>query len=305
MNSIVSAAAVATATAIPNPALAVVAIAPLTDPVFAVVERHKALSAAYDIAVNHPDVGDDSPEFAAVNELSERATDAMLDHADVLFAFRPTKSAGVAALLRYISTLKDWQLPRDLAEPSEIECLKNLCRSLSIALVRSSDTPTTGQVSEPLIEIGEKFDEAATQQIKACARSNELFEPIHDAIEAQATWPADQDKWTVDNAKAYHETMARVIDDIGAEWAAATAELENVHHWSTDKLMREIWATPAHSMAGLGIKAKAAALACNHYWDKPFGELDWDYKGPRALIEAVLDVAGLPPAPQFLAIEEA
>jgi hypothetical protein len=300
MNSFVSAAAIASATAIPN-----IGFPASADPVFAVIERHKALSAAYDVAVNHPDVGDNSPEFAELNEISNLAGGKMIEHADVLFAFRPTSSAGVGALLRYISTLEDWQMPRDLAEPSEIECLKRLCRSLSIALTTSSGAAAIEQISEPLIEIGAKFDEAAAQQIEADTRSNELFEPIHEAIEAQATWPDDQEKWTSDDARNYHATRGRVIDDIGAEWASVTAELEDVHHWRTDKLMRAIWATPAHSMAGLGIKAKAAALASNHFWDKPFGELDWDHKGPRALIEAVLDVAGLPPAPQFLGIEEA
>lgn len=306
MNSIVSAAAVASGTAIPNPTLAAVAIAPSTDPVFAVIEHHKALSVAFDTAADHATaIADDHPEYDELNEISGAASDEMLDHAELMFAFRPTTSAGVAALLRYISTLEVWQLPRGLAEPSEIECLKKLCRSLSIALAMSSDAAAIEKVSEPLIEIGVKFDEAAAQQIEAGVRSNELFEPIHEAIEAQATWPDNQEKWTLDDAKTYHETRGRVIDNIGAEWAAVTAELEDVHHWRTDELMRAIWTTPAYSMAGLGIKAKAAALACNHYWDKPFAELDWDHKGPRALIEAVLDVAGLPPAPRFLGIEEA
>jgi hypothetical protein len=117
--------------------------------------------------------------------------------------------------------------------------------------------------------------------------------------------PDDQKKWTAEDAKTYLETRYRVIDDIGADWTAATNELQNVHHWRTDKLMRAIWDTPAHDLAGLGIKAKAAALACNNYWDTPFDDLDWEVKGSRALIEAVLDVAGLPPAPQFLEIDEA
>lgn len=300
MNSIVSAAAVATATAIPN-----VSFPAAVDQVFAIIERHKVLSIAFDAAVDRNDVSDDHPEKAALDEISGHASSELIEHADILFAFRPSSSAGVGALLRYISTLKDWQMPSDLAEPSEIRCLKTLCRSLSIALARSSDTPAISQVPDPLIEIGDKYDEAAKQQIETNARSNELFEPIHEAIETQATWPDDQKKWTADDAKTYLETRYRVIDDIGAEWTAVTNELQNVHHWRTDKLMRAIWDTPAHDLAGLGIKAKAAVLACNHYWDTPFAELDWEVKGSRALIEAVLDVAGLPPAHRFLGIEEA
>ncbi len=298
MNSIVSAAAVATATAIPN-----VSIPASVDPVFAIIERHKALSIAFDAAVDRNDVSDDHPEKAALDEISRHASSELIEHADILFAFRPSSSAGVGALLRYISTLKDWQMPSDLAEPSEIRCLKMLCRSLSIALARSSDTPAISQAPDPLIEIGDKFDEAAKQQIETEARSNELFEPIQREIDAQATWPDDDKKWTAGDARTYLETKYRIIDDVGAPWTAVINELQNVHHWRTDELMRAIWAAPAHSLAGLGVKAKAAAFACNSYWDEPFDELNWDHKGTRALIEAVLDVAGLPPAPQFLGID--
>jgi hypothetical protein len=41
------------------------------DPIFPVIEHHRALSAAYDAAVAHPGVGDDSPEFKAQNDLGE------------------------------------------------------------------------------------------------------------------------------------------------------------------------------------------------------------------------------------------
>jgi hypothetical protein len=62
------------------------------DPVYAVIERHKALSSAYDTAVNHPGVGDDRPKFAAVNHISDQACTALIDHADMMFAFHPTTS---------------------------------------------------------------------------------------------------------------------------------------------------------------------------------------------------------------------
>jgi hypothetical protein len=198
-----------------------------------------------------------------------------------------------------------WIIDRDDSPDVFASKLINNIRSLTSSSLMSPDAVAIGQAPDPLIEIGDKFDEAAKQQIETNARSNELFEPIHEAVEAQATWPDDQEKWTADDAKTYLETRFRVIDDIGAEWTAVTNELQNVHHWRTEKLMRAIWDTPARDVTGLGIKAKAAALACNHYWDTPFDELDWEVKGARALIDAVLDAAGLPPAPQFLGIDEA
>jgi hypothetical protein len=104
------------------------------DPVYAMIERHKVLSIAYDKAVMHPGVGEDSPKFAAVNRISDQACTALLDHADMMFAFQPTTSAGVAALLRYIATLKDWEMPREEEEPSENARLKALCLTMAKAL---------------------------------------------------------------------------------------------------------------------------------------------------------------------------
>jgi hypothetical protein len=191
MNTMVSAASLATATALPitSPSIAV-------DPVFAVIERHKALSTAYDVAVNHPDVGDDSPEFAAVNEISNHAGGEMIDHADIMFAFRPTTSAGVEALLGYISTLEDWQMPRGLTEPSEIEALKNLCGSLSIALAMSSGAQAIGEAArvssaiggssvDPIFAAIEAHRSAADAHGKAC-EARRIVHRIDDARYAVA-----------------------------------------------------------------------------------------------------------------------
>jgi hypothetical protein len=184
MNSFVSAAAIASATAIPN-----VGFPASADPVFAVIERHKALSAAYDVAVNHPDVGDNSPEFAELNAISNLAGGKMIEHADVLFAFRPTSSTGVGALLRYISTLEDWQMPRGLAEPSEIEALKNLCGSLSIALAMSSGVQAIGEAArvssaiggssvDPIFAAIEAHQEAAAAYSRCLVHRGELEEVL-------------------------------------------------------------------------------------------------------------------------------
>jgi hypothetical protein len=105
------------------------------DPVYAMIERHKALSSAYDVAVKHPGVGDGRPKFAAVNRISDQACTALIDHADMMFAFQPTTPRGVAALLQYIATLEDWEMPRGMGgEPDELAGLKALCLTMANAL---------------------------------------------------------------------------------------------------------------------------------------------------------------------------
>jgi hypothetical protein len=120
--------------------IASVAVIPSTaalaavDPVYAAIERHKKLSIAYDHAVNHPAVGDSKhPEYEEKEVISGDACHALLDHAEQLFSFKPTTSAGVIGLLSYISTLNDWEMPGIFSGETEVEGLKELCRSIASA----------------------------------------------------------------------------------------------------------------------------------------------------------------------------
>jgi hypothetical protein len=112
-----------------------VAAASTPDPAYDVIERHQRLSIAYDKAVNHPDVGDERPQFAAVNEISDRAFDALLTHSETMFAMQPSSPGGVAALLGYISTIEAWQMPNDFGETTrEMKTFKELCRNVATAI---------------------------------------------------------------------------------------------------------------------------------------------------------------------------
>ena len=57
-----------------------------------------------------------------------------------------------------------------------------------------------------------------------------------------------------------------------------------------DAIMR----TPAHTVVGLGVKARHTAHVMSEYWDKSLDQIDWHAKAVRLLIEAVCDVAGVP-----------
>jgi hypothetical protein len=57
---------------------------------------------------------------------------------------------------------------------------------------------------------------------------------------------------------------------------------------------RAIMATPARTIAGLGVKARHAAYVMSQYWDAPIDQIDWDARTIRLLIESVCDIAGTP-----------
>lgn len=281
------------------------------DPVYAMIESHKAISIAYDKAVNHPAVGNSShPQRTEKERVSDRAMKELLTQTKRLFDFKPTTSAGVASLLRYISSLQVWQMPGSFSEPSEIRGMKDLCKSMATALEAATasampaDNPAARELDDrALLEVGDRFDQVAKRQIEAEARCDELFVPIEEAIEAQATWPDDQMKWSRSDAQNYHAARGRVIEEIGAEWEALLDEIEGPLGRDIDVLTRAIWATPARSVAGLAVKARAGALACSKLWEEPFEKLDWVDMAARALIEATLEAAGLPSAPEYLGKE--
>jgi hypothetical protein len=65
-------------------------------------------------------------------------------------------------------------------------------------------------------------------------------------------------------------------------------------HRELDPLMREIFCTPAVSVAGLRVKTLAAIEACKNFWDQAPGDLDYDDEAVRSLIEAACAVADIP-----------
>jgi hypothetical protein len=55
-----------------------------------------------------------------------------------------------------------------------------------------------------------------------------------------------------------------------------------------------IMTTPAHTVIGLGVKARHTAHVMSEYWDKSLDQIDWHAKAVRLFIEAVCDVADVP-----------
>jgi hypothetical protein len=82
------------------PALAMPAIASsASDPIFAAIERHRQIEAAYVAACNEPIVeAKEQAREDRANELCDKSGDALVE----LVAMTPTTLAGCAALRRYL-----------------------------------------------------------------------------------------------------------------------------------------------------------------------------------------------------------
>ncbi len=71
-----------------------------------------------------------------------------------------------------------------------------------------------------------------------------------------------------------------------------------------DPIERAIMATPARTIAGLGVKARHAAYVVSQCWEKPVDQIDWEAKAVRLLIEAVCEVAHMPLPFRTLRVDE-
>jgi hypothetical protein len=74
---------------------------------------------------------------------------------------------------------------------------------------------------------------------------------------------------------------------------AADRKLQALHR-ELDPVMREIFSTPANSLAGLRVKTLAAIEANAHLWDDALCDLDYDKRAVRSLIEAACVLTDVP-----------
>jgi hypothetical protein len=65
---------------------------------------------------------------------ASRTGAALFEQIDRIFSYRPATVAGVTALLKYIATLEDWQMPPGLEESNGMEAVQRLCTCLAAAL---------------------------------------------------------------------------------------------------------------------------------------------------------------------------
>src|SRR4051812_13663429 len=61
-----------------------------------------------------------------------------------------------------------------------------------------------------------------------------------------------------------------------------------------DPVERAIMETPAYTVSGLSVKARHLAYVLSEYWGAPIGQLTWEGRAVRLLVEAVCKVANAP-----------
>ena len=104
----------------------------------------------------------------------------------------------------------------------------------------------------------------------------------------------DDDSDLIELGKQFEEAITRIralYDPASSDHHVDLIEATLV---SLEPIERAIMAIPARTIAGLGVKARHAAHIMSEHWDAPIGQMDWDARAVRFLIEAVCNLARTP-----------
>jgi hypothetical protein len=61
-----------------------------------------------------------------------------------------------------------------------------------------------------------------------------------------------------------------------------------------DPVERAIMETPAYTMTGLSVKARHLAYVLSEYWEAPIGQITWEGRAVRLLVETICSIANAP-----------
>jgi hypothetical protein len=100
-----------------------------------------------------------------------------------------------------------------------------------------------------------------------------------------------------DNKQRVHNdstaTDGRCPVNVQLDEEAATQRIESVLS-RLEEIERGIMLSSAHTIVGLGVKARHAAYVTSEHWNAPTDRIDWDAQAIRLLIEAVCRMAHMP-----------
>jgi hypothetical protein len=151
-----------------------------------------------------------------------------------------------------------------------------------------------------LIKLGEQFDLAVKDIIAARERLDSLYQPVLNEVEANATWPENQNEWSPEHANQYLAALTVAQRNFGGPPLADADDAHEEAYGYTDKLSKMIGTLPARTVEGMAVKARVVALACAHYWHDPIKVNDWEDEQARHLVEATFHAAGIGSVESYL-----
>lgn len=269
MNTIVSAAALATATAVLAPSLA--ADQP-HDPIYSAIDKYRA---AWDAFVR---ACDDEDQKQVLKEASRKQRGERQLLANII----PTTPEGLADYLEYVVELSGDELL--FAEEEAIDFVRAIARGARAMIGQFPCNPKPQDEAE-LITLGSNLRIAIVDAERKADCFNEICMIRNEHVEENRTWPEDQSKWTRDDANAYLDELRRVE---GTMPEVRVAELEMQAAFNVvDACSKRALSSFPKTVGGLGPMVQAAgwALWCQSSWHQHDDDLDFADRYVIRLIE--------------------
>ncbi len=139
-----------------------------------------------------------------------------------------------------------------------------------------------------LLELGRRMDALTAEYW----RIQELDAPWREAYNALVDdFRRRHKEGLAPDGAAFLDEM-KAIEDRYRQQNPSTNDMTD----AMDKPSRRIMELPAFTPAGLAVKARATAFACDHFYrEEELHDADWDHQHVRTLIDGVLAMAGQPP----------
>jgi hypothetical protein len=229
---------------------------------------------------------EDAATIPAIHPSANRRNDSGRDVADISAIAPPAPTSRRGFLMNTIVSAASIAAATAVAVPP-------------ISAAASKLAPSEA-IDAELIMLGEQFDVGVKDIIEARERLDSLSQPVLIAIEANATWPENQNEWEPGHAKQYLAALTEAQRDIGGQpLADADTALEEAYS-RTDKLSKVIGTLPARTVEGMAVKARVTALACSHYWSESIKRIDWEDEQARLLVESAFQAAGIESVESYL-----
>ena len=288
----------------PRRAVLAGAAAASADPIFAAIERHRSAYAAFDARLGIRQRREKARVKLSQSEEAQERTASEAEKAalDFLFATPARTLAGLKALVSYVGEPELFCHDEGYLLDGLRGSIGRTLSSISSPTEFSVETPSTAAAEKDaeLLELGRRLDPLLAEWSKVVrAGDAESLKFERACFEATGIRPDDAPNDGEPGFAEYMRTRQEIIDrDREANRAFENAE-EARHQEIRDRappLLRRILALRAQTLAGIAVKARAAAFMETDCWRDPeeaASAYGLDHPLPN-LIENICEVAGVP-----------
>jgi hypothetical protein len=174
---------------------------------------------------------------------------------------------------------------------------------LAAAAVPAVPALATASGDARLLELGRKFEPLFAKYLTFWPAYKAVWDRVEERKRAEVH--PSPEEWSNLEPGTYESRVAGILEAIERiNKEEGFDKLSDEHDalcesaGGIDQLTDEIVKTPATTLAGLAVKARAACMVFHSYWDGPRNKMDIDEHLVRELVDGICRLAGAPEMPE-------